>query len=743
MKNIEEEIKKQLSLINFDRRKTLLEQNEFSDLIKKNKDVFGKSLKTTDTKYKIDPITGKKIEDDGKFMGKTSAEITKSQSKKKVNCKLEERNDYSLVEGECPGRDAFIIMDYNINGNGYWFSSWGTDETEILDWLRKLKTKEDYENLLWWIYKKYPDFRGSTVIQWIQTNEFSTASFTSFLGSTKLTLGQEYSEWANDWYLKQYSKILKKFNSDETFAFEVPKDEWEWALPPATREAIHVFLPLVALATSLIPGGQGLGAFLFKSSITVGVELMDAAVYKYADKDDYAAGLAVVFAFVGPLDDALGLLIKKVGPTLIKKIATKSKNLTDEEIELLVKTTSNGTKYAKLTKIGMRMTEIIKVIKKAKNGSQLYRTVSWLYTKGLIPTKILGKAGLVLGGGFYTWESINAKFFKYCNTSPLENLKKTDTWILQKLGDLGPYLQPYSTPCDKIMAENAKVKAIEQIDTLNERIIRVLEEIADGGIEFSVRMGKSKMIEVAFLQYILKDQTFDHIYEYGYSYKSDKNNLMTFYNASDIKKVSVYTVGASLKAQYDNKDKKEQFSFQVDKTLNTVGILVIEMFDGKKQTRKQFFGGVYNHASTPVDKIVKFNYGYFDENTEKALKQFQKEKNLTVDGIFGKQTASVMLNEMNANKYGDVSNYANLQITDSEIKRLRKIAIDTAINEAKKVDSETKELVKKMNNSNFEKEKKKLVEAASETDDWEMLKFDDGLSDEGTKKIESYEPNTP
>jgi hypothetical protein len=652
--------------------------------------------------------------------------------------------------GRCPGKDAFIIIRKQIEGNGYWFSSLGTDEDAILQSLKKLKTKEDYSNLLFWMYKTYRESAGSTVIRFIQDQEFSKGSFGSeWLKDSPVGFGQQLQWSFNDSWLKEYQKILQKFNSNETYLEENPtleeKDEvtrmLKTVVPPFSRELAHIVLPIVAVAMSLTPGGQGLGAWLFKASLSFGVELLDAAIYKFIDEDDYAAGLALIFAFAGPLDDGLGLLVKNYGSSLIKKIALKNTKYTDEEIELLTNVTVNSTKYTRLTKIGLRVQSMKRLIGKTKNLLELSKTINWLFKKGAVTSKFMTKMGVTIGGSFITWDKL-ASYYNICNSQPLKNAKKSDNAILQKIGDIGDVLQPYSTPCDKIIAENAKARAIESVDTLNKRIILTFEEYLKNPFLLSNKLKNVPMIEVKFVQFILMSRGNNFIKKYNYSYKSDSNNKLYFINAGKVKNVTVYSATGTLISSYQNVNKKESFNFDTKKGMRGVGILKIETIDGKTTNNKVFFGTSFSSTlSSPISEQVMFKYGYYDEKTKLAVEGFQKENGITVDGVVGTETIETMLNGLKSNKYGEIKNYDGSSFSEKEIMNIRDLSIKIARQEAEKNQKLQDEEVKNMNQSEFDKVRNESIKHIQQVGEG-LDMYDEDPSDSETKEINNINPKS-
>jgi len=668
----------------------------------------------------------------------------------------------ALDSATCPGRDAYEIINFQIKGDGSWFSSWGTDENAIIDALRRLQTKEDYEELLFWIYKEHPDFRHATVIQWIQFNEFSTASESSRYEEDGLGFGRinvsPLTDWlqdvGNDDYLKSIERILKRFNSDESFSFESTfNDDFYTAtfkkiLPPFAREALHVVLPLVALALTITPGAQSAAGYLWGMSVTriaaFALEVVDAAVYKFVDKDDYMAGLALIFAIAGPFVEGFGTLVKLHGKSLLKNLA-KGATLTDEQIELLVYTTSNMPKLLKATKVGMRMNEVVKLIMRIKTVPELYMVTSWLVKKGLVPLNFVKEAGLMIGGSFLSWELINEKFTKYCNTMPLKMLEKSEYYILQKIGSLGPYLQPYSVPCSEIMEKNAKAEVVKKLKSIPGKLKLFFDAMEKNGVSFSIKQKDEKLPDVIMIQVLLEYLGFE-----GAILNRKKINIevkdkkIIVKDNTLLSKVSLYSVTGRLLKTMDVKnikDKSEPFNSPYGQPLsNQPMILKVTDTEGNTETKKIFYGAGWVYGGQ-VTSFQSLKWGYYDMFTEAMVKEFQKKYSLKQDGVCGKGTISKMNQILKT--IGDNAKMfipEDFKFTQKEYDIMKEQAKKNLDEKIKTMDKETKELVKTMNKNNVEETRKKTIKAASDVIYNYDIVFGD-MSDKGTEEINKLDPS--
>ena len=222
------ELIRQLSLINFDRSKTLMEQSVKSD----------------------------RLGPQGQFQ--------------------------PLIDTDRPSKDesvAYRVLDKikkEINKDSYWieFWKWGTDEDGLLESLKTLKNKNQYDILLKLIHRNFPESAGLTIIQFLQQQEFSVAQDPFFQELNRdVNIASEIQYQKNDKWLIQYQNILQKFNPYEKYSYESVFDSSttmaKQVIPPYTRELLHVALPLSAVLVSIATGGiaTSVGAGLLEFSL--------------------------------------------------------------------------------------------------------------------------------------------------------------------------------------------------------------------------------------------------------------------------------------------------------------------------------------------------------------------------------------------------------------------------------------------------------------------------------------------
>ena len=686
-KLISEDILKQIRLISYERSKTLSEQS-----------VIG-------------------APNFGTTPGKSDAEIKADREKRETEKKIDQNckallNAPLTKDFEKTAKKVFLILKGQIDSNG-------TKEDIILDALKLIKSKETYVILLVFIYGCYPQEQGKTVLQFIQGQEFSLGSWGSeWKRNSPTGLGQEIQWQFNDYWLEEYQKILQKFNPNETYDFETPFDSAsKEILPPFTREVAHIVLPIVSIATSFIPG-VGIGTWLLRSALSFGIESLDAAIYKYADENDYAAGLALIFAFAGPLDSGLEMLVAKYGPSLIKKIALKQTNFTKGELELAANVTANGGKYTRLSKIGMARQFTKQLITKSAKSSDILKFILKLIKTGRLTANFTTRLGLQIGGSFYTWDAI-AKNMGICNTIPLEALTQSDLKILKSVGEAGKYVQPFTSPC-----EIAAVKdKLESVRTDNSLFIQQLRKAKNENKSYSTKYGYYNT-DVLIIQFILIAAKLDtNLKVPNYNIK---NNVLTINNSENINNISLYTSTGKLIKTISNSNNSKVLTYNFG-NLKSVVIMRVTMFDQTTHNVKLFVGkDITKSGAFGFGKIGSVNYGTFDKATEELVKLYQKQNGLKVDGVVGSDTLTQLINDLKSKKYGTIKNITGENFDELRIAEV-KSAYDKYLKEKDKLllDEKLVEDALEQDKTNRDKLVKDVTNSLKNTDDMSEEEFNE------------------
>jgi peptidoglycan hydrolase-like protein with peptidoglycan-binding domain len=537
----------------------------------------------------------------------------------------------------------------------------GTNEKQILSTLR-LVSKKNYPYLLNKVNKikgfntreQHFNDKGDSytikrnyksVIEWIQQNEFAAGE-----------LGHD----ENKRWLKQYESILSKFGDDST-------DMWDsfnsfendtrttnisggdnvgvYGGPEITAaQWLHVLLPLGSIVISIVfpPTWIALG-------VAGLLELGDAALYLAVDKDPYAAGLSAIFAFIPFAQLKFLPAVYKLGKTgikkLLQKVILKEGGYIDEEIKAVKEIKENYERLVKLSKINLAQKLTLITLRGLKTAKDFLKWARKLIDNGLLNPESLGQTGLLVGGTFYTWDKI-AAINGICNRSPLSSLSQSDWKILKLIGYAGTYLQPSSSPCDLKESE----KLLKSHNNLN-IITTMLQKESDDGTVFNQNYNDVYNLPVYFIQEVLTAGGFDkNLPKPMWSFNNKKLSVK---DGSMIKKIKVFTVSGTLKKEYNNTDKKSDFTFDVSGLSDAVYIVSFLNYDGTSDVSKLFYLTGNQWKSFPQSSnLGVMKEGYYDKRTEFAVREYQKKKGLSVDGLAGKDTIKSIISDYKSSKYG-------------------------------------------------------------------------------------------
>jgi hypothetical protein len=450
----------------------------------------------------------------------------------------------------------------------------------------------------------------------------------------------------------------------------------------------HTIVPIVALALQLLGGPIGI-------ALGTALELSDS--FKYQEEGNtYAAGLAFIFALVGPLDGGLGPIIKKYGDDLIRKVAVKSSKFTDEEIKLL-QLLKNQKRVMSLVRLGTAVKLVRQIMVKINNFKMFSLFLLKLVNLGLVSFGYLRKFGLSVGGVFLTWDYIAYKY-NVENTLPLVSLKQSDWKILQYLGTAGEYLQPFTTG---VMSQTPEVKKImedaNKAFLLDNRISNALEDSIAEGFSFSTKYNSTYMIDVTFIQYVLKALGFAKKLTSTFYAGMSPGGLFTFSKSQNISKVQLYEHKEVPLMMSPKAISNLPLSAQAGKLVkewNPYNGKPITMFipDAVKN-KKKYFAIITDNlgrqmglrlTSSFMEKLfnikdngnfdMTFHWGYYDDFTKGAVIEYQKSKGLKSDGIAGTETLKKLKEDAISYKRKnskDIPNYNNIEMTDEEIEKVR------------------------------------------------------------------------
>lgn len=588
---------------------------------------------------------------------------------------------------------------------GYMPWDWGTDESGLEFDIKRINDKKTYDCVFNKLASKYPEIKlYQGILPWLQAQEFSEggqANMYRDMGGgegndryqgfkdSPLGLGISYADWANDSYLYHMEKHLLKFSPFEKFSYEKPDEDFSsfssllrFIIPPAAREAIHN----TALVTSLILSfGSSWPAVIASFSI----EMADAAFYKWVDRDDYGAGLAAIFAFAGPLDQALGPFVKKYGLTLLKKLQL-GKNLSKTERLILEYTGRNVDKLIKLAKIGSLQRLIRVSLQGIKLVANFVKAIFIICRKlGGKVLNFLSKPAIMISGSFITWDAI-ASALGICNSMPLAKLTEADNAFLKSLGKVGPILQPFSSPCEQTNLKKAIDKARELSKKTNDKIILLLDDMIKTKIVFSEsQFSGTYLSEVAYIQFILK------------YFKIQKS--------------------------YNKKRDFEKYGTKTITRSDGTKIKVASHSPQLMQYKPDYKGDLYSN----LQQEPNFKWGYYNSVVTQLIKTFQEDYGLSVDGVAGPEVFKKMKSLVKSLGSKQIPEYVKVPMSERERnaqkveleKNLKKIAEEQKLKQIPptKIIEDTEK-----DRQNIEE---KLIKELENMDDYNEAKFQNIMYD--------------
>jgi peptidoglycan hydrolase-like protein with peptidoglycan-binding domain len=717
MKRLNEEVLRQLLLMNFDGSKTLLEQYELP------KDVPSDRL-------------GPK----GEFQPSRTAPKIKPRppiATSKLQFDIQQREKFT--EDSAVAKKAYTVIADEIDGGWSplrWKNTdnqslmgniltilvpasnlklvWGTDEQAMTDAILSIKNLQQYDLLKQYLSQKYKDFtKTTTILGYIQEQEFSAAVNPEIndelrkmdmpgVNGIKAPLfpGQHYQFHTNDKFLRKMESHLQQFNPLEKYSISEDNSELAAIFPPMVAETLHILLPIGSIVISIIfpPTWLALGAAAL-------LELGDAALYLKIDKDPYAAGLAAIFAFV-PFGQLIILpALKKLGTEgikrLLQKVISKEGGFIDDELKGLREIHENYEKLSKLAKLGMVQKLTLLTLRGLKTAKEFLSFTAKLIDKRLLAPNSLGQIGLTVGGAFITWDKI-AAINGICNTAPLKGLKQSDWKILKGVGSAGKYLQPYSSPCDI----NKAAELLDKHNYLN-IITSTLQNESDDGTVFNQDFNSTYNLPISLIQKLLIAGGFDKVLPKPQWSFNNLNKTISVRNGSAIKNIKVLSYpGSKVKKEITNADKKSDFTFIINGLTDAVYIMKFENYDGTSEVSKLFYLTKTDWAGFPQSsKIGNMKEGYYDKRTELAVSNYQKKNGLTDDGLAGPATIKSILSDYKSQKYGLTEKELNTWNLDAE----RVYRINDEFN-AWKSDVESKRMSGMVNMEEVEKATKEKKE---------------------------------
>ena len=468
----------------------------------------------------------------------------------------------------------------------------------------------------------------------------------------------------------------------------------------------HVVLPIASVIVMVFAAPLSIGVGV---AVAVGfvLESLDALIYLEYDEDPYAAGLAFIFACLGPFDLYLKLIPKNILKSIIIKVAKKIPfNLQEKPIMIYIK--KNWDTLFKLSTGRANQFALLKAVTDVlKKGVVTAAFVARMPSKTLgfclyiiktfkIGIKILSYVSVPI----LTWDYLASKL-GICNSVDMKELKKSRWWLLKLLGNIGEFTQIYSTTCYSIELKKLIEKMEEDNTPKNILILTLKTEIIDGNRNIDIKykniygdIVKGIQMALVALGYNQRVESFEE----KHKELINTNKVYSLPAAKDWDPKDKYYKDPLQKTEYGNnvQYKKNQYGqwFKYNNLYKSWEYLnhgFDRDNDVAKELSKRFKSDdgswvkgnplspvnvgsattkYYDDRSKSALKVLTknlhyFKLGYYDYNTEEMVKQYQRDKNIKSDGIFGSGTAKQMIKDLKT-LTGDIGTWFDLETSKNE-----------------------------------------------------------------------------
>ena len=390
----------------------------------------------------------------------------------------------------------------------------------------------------------------------------------------------------------------------------------------------HKALMFGSILLTLMSGGATAPLLL-----AFGFDVADAYLW-HEQGNDFMAGMSLFFGLLP------GLML--AGPLL--KSAMKELGLAYKEAKVMGGTLRSSKPLSKEAKIAKEMLEneklrtealvngirlLIKIVFKEAKTVPILNIIFYLYEKGFLLGRFLTIFGLKCYGLFLTYEQI----------AKLMGVKEKEVKKESEPDQLKDTYFDFSV--------NLKNKNLSSKDktTFNDLTLLLQVALLSGGYE-PLYVTESPLINW--------DQT---------------KKTLVFNNSSNIKNVNVLTSTGKLIKTYKNKIGSKTFSLS-NIIVDGLFIVDIETFSNKNDSVKFI-------SNTSSQQILTFGgkrlpeWGYYDEWTESAVRNFQKKNNLNFDGVTGEQVGSKIKDLIYQGSISTTKIYSTLKFVDNDLSSLQ------------------------------------------------------------------------
>ena len=325
----------------------------------------------------------------------------------------------------------------------------------------------------------------------------------------------------------------------------------------------------------------------------------------------------------------------------------------------------------------------------------------------------------------------------------LKQMEKSKTWILQKLSSLGPYLQPYSSPCSDISEKEIIAKTINEYSDIKSFLKIYFEKIISGNIELKLERGDLYLKkDVAYFQYVLYFMGLDYKAKPIEDIRKDIQKKDGKYNEQQCRDMLQQMLTGGMDMVRLSSHPECDTYFKNDFKTNSLSSKQKKEID---DINKKY---PYNPNVKPSEYTfdygvkVAYKWGTFDEQTKIMLKEFQKRYKLsTIDGTFNPETAKKMLEFLNNGSLSKIKDYGKLSNDVEDIEFLKQKVQENADSLEKTLTKEEIQFNKNMNKQKFEEAKSKL-DKEFENNEYTPTEFPNYDNDTITVNISKYNPDS-
>lgn len=707
-KSLNEQLGRQLSLINYDRSKTLNEQligpesfiNIFSEIL--NEENAPKTL--SDNEKAIEYV--KSLGSPNSITYNNTMSMNQVYAWYAINS-LHLLTKYMISKNNIGISDCFSLKINGFSNAPKKFSldSYSIDDTFKLKLLKYINSSD--------IQEKKQRTIGNTIFledfyyNWPKIVDDFNTSFKNDVNAYNSKLFPDgWFNFMNYWFgTTNYTLATAKINLLTTAASckgSMLTSAKNQMTPNEVVKTIHGTLEVLSIIASLFPGIGGW-------AVSAAFDLIDAGLYLWWDKDPWMAGLMVCFALI-PADVIFRVLPSLLGFTKKTLKAFFEKILNKGAYKLLASETRL------LKELGSRLfyrEAYIVLIKSTINKylSKIYllgaiKLFKWLIKSGYLLFSFLFKLGLYIGGVYVTWAQIAEKLgIKQLGQDVVKDGVKAvnddlKPIIIEGLNDSVKNNQTYSEKTFKNYFSlnvfyiqlflyygdyDNYTKNIETNKLSNDELNVLYKTKEKENVpiitkfKFDTIYKKSGKMWIKFIE---KFKPKTHQLTTGTKIKITNSvvngtwviDTIEFGSNDEINMISIkrtykseysYVLGMQVK-NYDN----DAFT---KKLYPHCGSKLICKLNGDLEPFYVVPPDIENNVisyddlqkqQTKIEQL-KFKWGYYDEQTTKAIKNFQFKNGLSVDGVIGsKATLPKILKLLNGNfpKIKNISNISDIDI---------------------------------------------------------------------------------